>query len=141
MLGSDNPLKPRAVRVANTEAANQGKPQTVVSVSKAQMYIVAFYDERGRPDWITVMDVEGQGLMAARNSIEWTRDLKPASKWLRDQLKNQIRATTPIEPDSLPSKDEVDVMGEDGDDEDEPESDPNPIAARIADESEARRQE
>lgn len=121
-----HPLRPMGVKHAEEGARGQGKPQTLVQLMPAKMYVGQFYDENGRLQPITLVEVAGE-YYGAPNAIEWTRQLKPASKWMREQIKSKLSDLSKVE---VPDTDEVDVMGGG-----------NPVAGRIAAESEERRED
>jgi hypothetical protein len=120
---SGNPLRPVGVKIAEAGEKGQGRPQTLIQVHPARMFIAQFYDEHGREDAITMVEMNGE-FYAAPNAVEWTRRLRPISRWLRDQLKGKLADNKPVD---VPADDTVDIM----DDED----DKNPIAERIAKEA------
>jgi hypothetical protein len=122
-----NPLRPMGVKIAEAGERGQGKPQTLIQVLPTRMFIAQFYDEHGREEAITLVEMSGE-FYAAPNSVEWTKRLRPISRWLREQLKCKLADNRPV---NVPTDDTVDVM-------DDEEEEKNPIAERIAKEAEER---
>lgn len=69
--------------------ANQGEANTVISAMPARMILVEYYDQNGRYTVDTVLEANGE-FYAPPNSVAWTRDVKPVTKWLSQGVRKKL---------------------------------------------------
>lgn len=79
-----------------------------------EYFAVAFRDENGRLQKAVMLRVDGKWYMPP-GSIEWTAGLKMAAPFIQEEAERLAgkRIEAPFDPNSLPPKDEVDVLDQD----------------------------
>lgn len=81
--------------------ANEGAPNTVVSVAKAEFVVVEYFDGEGRRTRDALMKV-GDEYYSPPNSQAWAESLKSVRPWLRDGIEKKRPVEGPVQvPDNV----------------------------------------
>jgi len=111
MFDSPSPLRPVGVTSAATPSET-GDPRTVIGVADFDWKVAFIYDENGQKRTIILAIVGGEYYVAP-DSDAWSKRLKPAADWLKNNVKQRI-ATRQAEVEGMavvPNQDSVNVVG------------------------------
>jgi hypothetical protein len=75
--------------------ANEGTPNSVVSVAKAEFVVVEYFDGEGRRTRDALVRV-GSEYYTAPNSQAWAEGLKSVRPWLRDGIRKKLPHDGPV---------------------------------------------
>lgn len=117
MIGNqNNPVSARTMGVRTARDAtgqSPGQSNVVNHVIPAEWVVVNYNNERGVEESALYLKL-GDQYYATADTVQWCKNLRPMTDWIRDQLVKRERAAAPV---ILPKEDAVDVM--DGDEENE----------------------
>ncbi len=111
---SRSPHQFRGVKTARGESDETGTPQSLSSLLEIRFFAAQTYDINGKEEPHIIMMLPDGALYAPPNSVEWSRKLRPLSKWLADAVHKKLAASQPVADSDIPNDDVVDVLGSEG---------------------------